>query len=303
MLQDNAVPRPSSRRGARRGGRRSTAASPYLCQTRMPRLSCRYMASRSPSPSSCSLRNLEKLDPDDSACRLAWELLERLSQQLSSGPVLPLYNAMGPKLTPAPPKLAAMERLDNGCSRHRGGSEGDSEVFTNRSPSPPKNRLNFFKFITQGWRKSPTHGDRDAHVSGLSRSSSCRSKSTQSRRSSQTSPVLRRNQEVVGVQRSPNSTRVTKRSVEASPPRSPPQHSSPRSTQLTRSSVLRSSTDGQPPVVAAACKTSPEIRRRPDVKDSGRPPAPSAPSEPQGLKGVQSANGGKATRMSHDISE
>ncbi|KAH7969340.1 hypothetical protein HPB52_016830 [Rhipicephalus sanguineus] len=238
------------------------------------------------------LRNFEKLDPDDTASHLAWELLERLSQQLSSGPVQPLYNAMGPKLTPPPPVLAAMEKLDNGYSRHRGGSEGDTEVFADRSPPPPKNRLNIFKLFTQGWKKSPTRGDTDAHASGLSRSTSYRSKSSQARRSSQTSPVLRQNQEVIGVKRFPNSTRVTRRSVEASPPRSPPQRSSPRSTQLTRSSVLRSSTDGQQPAVAAACKTSPEIRRRQDVKDTGHPPVPPAPSEPQGLKGVQSANGG-----------
>ncbi|KAH7969342.1 hypothetical protein HPB52_016832 [Rhipicephalus sanguineus] len=164
---------------------------------------------------------------------LAWELLERLSQQLSSGPVLPLYNAMGPKLTPTPPELAAMERLDNGCSRHRGGSEGESE----------------------GLKKSSARGGTDAQVSALSRSTSYRSKSTQARRSSQPSPVVRRNQEVVGVERCPNSTNLTKRSIEASPQHSPSQRSSPRSTQLTRSSVLRSSTDGQPPVVAAACKT------------------------------------------------
>ncbi|KAL3212186.1 hypothetical protein MRX96_036158 [Rhipicephalus microplus] len=239
------------------------------------------------------LRNLEELDPDDTARHLAWELLERLSQQLSSVPVLPLCNAMGPKLTSAPPKGAAMDRLDDGCRRYRGGSEGDSGVFTNQSPSPPpKNRLNIFKFITQGWKKSPTRGDTDARVSGLSRSTSCRSKSTQSQRSSQSSPAQHQNQEVVGIKRSPNSTRVTRRSVEASPPLSPTQRSSPRSTQLTRSSVLRSSAEGQLPVVAAACKTSPEIRRRPDVKDIGHPQTPPTRSEPQGLKGIQSVSGG-----------
>ncbi|KAH8025359.1 hypothetical protein HPB51_007671 [Rhipicephalus microplus] len=233
--------------------------------------------------------------------RLAWELLERLSQQLSSGPALPLCNAMGPKLTSAPPKGVAMDRLDNGCRRYRGGSEGDSGVFTNQSPSPPpKNRLNIFKFIhsgikqqsrkSHGWKKSPTRGDTDARVSGLSRSTSCRSKSTQSQRSSQLSPV-HQNQEVVGIKRSPNSTRVTRRSVEASPPRSTTQRSSPRSTQLTRSTVLRSSAEGQLPVVAAACKTSPEIRRRPDVKDIGHPQTPPTRSEPEGLKGIQSVSG------------
>ncbi|KAL3215907.1 hypothetical protein MRX96_033379 [Rhipicephalus microplus] len=171
------------------------------------------------------LRNLEKLDPDDTASHLAWELLERLSQQLSSGPVLPLYNAMGPKLTPAPLELAAMERLDNG--RHRGGSECDSDVFAECSPPQPKNRLNIFKFITQ--------------VSNLSRSTSFRSKSNQSRRSSQPSPVVRRSQELIGVERS-KSTSVKKHSIEGSL-----QRSSSRSTQLTRSSVHQSSTDGQPP--------------------------------------------------------
>ncbi|KAH8025768.1 hypothetical protein HPB51_011099 [Rhipicephalus microplus] len=231
------------------------------------------------------LRNLEKLDPDDTASHLAWELLERLSLQLSSGPVLPLYNAMGPKLTPAPLELAAMERLDNG--RHRGGSECDSDVFAECSPPQPKNRLNIFKFITQGFKKGSARGPTGVQVSNLSRSTSFRSKSNQSRRSSQPSPVVRRSQELIGVERS-KSTSVKKHSIEGSL-----QRSSSRSTQLTRSSVHQSSTDGQPPAVPTVCKTSPEVLGRPGLNGTGRL-LPLSSSEPQGPKGAQASpvNGG-----------